>query len=208
MTDRLIIFTRYPEPGKTKTRMIPVLGEDESAILQKKMTELTLKQAKMLQETMSLSIAVFYSGGSEQLMRSWLGDEIIYQQQSNGDLGQRMKLAFARSLSISSDKVVIIGTDCPELNSTILSQAFEILNHSDLVLGPALDGGYYLIGLSRLIPELFQGINWGTSEVFEQTKEIARQLNLKIDYLLPLHDIDRPEDLLIWNAIINNNSQI
>jgi uncharacterized protein len=208
MTDRLIVFTRYPEPGKTKTRMIPVLGEDGAAILQKKMTEFTLKQAKMLQETMSLSIAVFYSGGSEQLMRCWLGDEIIYQQQSNGDLGQRMKLAFARSLSISSDKVVIIGTDCPELNLTILSQAFEILTYSDLVLGPALDGGYYLIGLSHLIPELFQGINWGTSEVFEQTKEIARQLKLKVGYLLPLHDIDRPEDLPIWNAIANNNSQI
>jgi rSAM/selenodomain-associated transferase 1 len=208
MPAHLIIFTRYPEPGKTKTRMISLLGQYGAARLQQQMTEYTLKQAKKLQKSMSLSIAIFYSGGTEQLMRDWLGNEIIYQQQSDGDLGQRMKSAFARSLSISCDKVVIIGTDCPELNSTVLSQAFELLTCSDLVLGPALDGGYYLIGLSRLIPELFQGINWGTSAVFEQTKAIAQQLKLKVSYLSPLHDIDRPEDLPIWEAIANNNLEI
>ncbi|MCU0532668.1 MAG: TIGR04282 family arsenosugar biosynthesis glycosyltransferase [Hydrococcus sp. Prado102] len=208
MPNQLIIFTRYPEPGKTKTRMIPFLGENGAAKLQQQMTEFTLKKAKKLQKNMFLSISIFYSGGTEQLMRDWLGEEILYQQQSNGDLGQRMKLAFARSLSILSNKVIIIGTDCPELNSTILSQAFEMLSCSDLVLGPALDGGYYLIGLNRLIPELFQGINWGTSEVFEQTQAIARQLKIKVGYLLPLHDIDRPEDLSIWDAIANNYSEI
>ncbi|NJK48730.1 glycosyltransferase [Candidatus Gracilibacteria bacterium] len=202
MSDQLIIFTRYPEPGKTKTRMIPLLGENEAARLQQHMTEFTLKQAKKLQNNMSLSIAIFYSGGTEQLMRDWLGDGVIYQQQSNGDLGQKMKTAFERSLKIGSNKVIIIGTDCPELNSNILSQAFEMLTDSDLVLGPALDGGYYLIGLNDLIPELFYDIKWGTSKVFEQTKAIAQQLNLKIGCLLALHDIDRPEDLQIWNGIV------
>lgn len=208
MPDRLIIFTRYPEAGKTKTRMIPFLGKNGAAILQQQMMEFTLKQVKKLQENIFLSIAIFYSGGTEQLMRYWLGNEIIYQQQSSGDLGQRMKSAFEQSFDIGSNKVVIIGTDCPELNSTVLFQAFELLNYCDLVLGPALDGGYYLIGLSRLIPELFQGINWGTSEVFKQTIEVARQLNLKVGYLLPLNDIDRPEDLPIWEEIAKNNLEI
>jgi rSAM/selenodomain-associated transferase 1 len=199
--NQLIIFTRYPEPGRTKTRMISILGEAGAAMLQKKMTEYTLKKVRQLPSLLSLSIAVYFTGGNEALIKDWLGNDLLYERQSEGDLGQRMQSAFERAFVRGMTKVVIIGTDCPELTVPILSQAFDGLDRHDLVLGPAVDGGYYLIGLSRLVPELFIGINWGSSEVLAQTKKVARQLNLKVDYLPLLNDVDRPEDLYLWKKV-------
>ena len=91
--------------------------------------------------------------------------------------------------------VIIIGTDCPGLTADIMLEAFAKLTESDVIIGPATDGGYYLIAIKKNIPELFQGIYWGTSEVLSKTVAIAQNLNLAIDYLPELSDIDRPEDL-------------
>ncbi len=197
MRDRLIIFSRYPEPGKTKTRMIPVLGEVGAANLQRQMTEHTLKQVRKLQRDRSFSLQIYFTGGNQSLMQDWLGTDaaLSYQQQSQGDLGQRMFSAFAQSFSEGSERVVIIGTDCPEIDAEILAQAFDLLSDRDLVLGPAKDGGYYLIGLRYLFAQLFTGIPWGTSEVFLKTQSVAQQLGLRIATLAVLADIDRPEDL-------------
>ncbi len=106
--------------------------------------------------------------------------------------------AFARAFAAGNERVVTIGIDCPDLNELLLNQAFELLKQKDLILGVAEDGGYYLIGLSRLISELFVGISWGSDRVLAQTKNIAERLGLNTDYLPPLNDIDRPEDLSIW----------
>ena len=192
----LIIFTRYPEPGKTKTRLIPVLGADGAARFQRQMTQQTLAQVKELKAFRPLSVEVHFAGGNQQLMQDWLGSDIIYRQQSEGDLGRRMALAFKESFSAGMTGVVIIGTDCPDLNAQLMVKAFHALEQNDLVLGPALDGGYYLIGLRRLIPELFTGISWSTAEVLEQTIRIAQRLDLAIAFLPLLNDIDRPEDLI------------
>lgn len=204
--DRLIIFTRYPEAGKTKTRMIPALGEEGAATLQRQMTEHTLSQVKTWQrdrdnrelEKDFLSIAVYFAGGSEPLMRDWLGENLAYQPQSEGDLGERMVSAFERAFAAGIKKAVIIGIDCPGITPMLLDEAFVALERYDLVLGTAADGGYYLIGLTRLIPELFKDIPWGTGGVLQKTREIARKLELSIFFLPLLHDIDRPEDLAIW----------
>ena len=96
--------------------------------------------------------------------------------------------------------VVLIGTDCPDLNAQLIAEAFQALGEHDLVLGPAIDGGYYLIGLRRLIPELFTGIPWSTSAVLRQTLRIAQKLELAVAQLPLLSDVDRPEDLPIWNC--------
>jgi len=238
----LIIFTRYPEPGKTKTRLIPLLGAEGAARLQRQMTEQTLAQVKELKAFRPLSVEVHFAGGNQQLMQDWLGSntrrdtspptpllqgegsipppfpsregggmgglgvsypssiglgsDIIYRQQSEGDLGRRMALAFKESFSAGMTGVVIIGTDCPDLNAQLMVKAFHAIEQNDLVLGPALDGGYYLIGLRRLIPELFTGISWSTAEVLEQTRSIAERLDLAIAFLPLLNDIDRPEDLI------------
>jgi len=194
----LIVFTRYPEPGKTKTRMIPLLGSEGAAMLQRQMTEHTLAQVKQLQSQHPISVEVYFAGGNPQLMQSWLGSGIVYRSQGEGDLGCRMVSALQSAFNNGSSGVVIIGTDCPGVNVLVMEQAFEALSNYDLVLGPAQDGGYYLIGVRRLIPELFSGISWGTSEVLQQTVEIAKQIDLAIAYLPTLADVDRPEDLPVW----------
>ncbi|MGD1715124.1 TIGR04282 family arsenosugar biosynthesis glycosyltransferase [Dapis sp. BLCC M172] len=193
--EQLIIFSRYPEPGKTKTRLIPALGEEGAANLQRKMTETTLIKAKKLLNRMSLSIEIRFAGGNLQLMKNWLGSDLKYQEQGTGDLGERITRAFESAFNRGMKYVVIIGIDCPSLTPEIMLQAFGKLTQSDVIIGPATDGGYYLIGIKKIIPELFQGINWGTSVVLSQTVAIARKINLAIDYLPKLSDIDRPEDL-------------
>ena len=197
MTNCLILFTRYPEAGKAKTRLIPVLGAEGAANLHRQMTEYAIAQIKKLQSSQPLSVEVHFTGGNFQLMQAWLGNEFIYRQQSEGDIGFRMASAFQTAFSNNIDKVIIIGSDCPNLNYQILAEAFRSLDRNDVVLGPATDGGYYLIGLRRFIPDIFIGINWSTSEVFRQTVEIAGKINLNMAYLTELSDIDRPEDLAI-----------
>ncbi|MEG5139322.1 MULTISPECIES: TIGR04282 family arsenosugar biosynthesis glycosyltransferase [unclassified Microcoleus] len=194
--EKLMVFTRYPEPGKTKTRLIPVLGETGAANLHRLMAQKAIARSISLQNSRRLSVEIHHTGGSQQQMQDWLGSDIIYQNQIDGDLGARMTAAFQKSFNSGVDKAVIIGTDCPALKAEIIAQAFDKLSQHDLVLGPAKDGGYYLIGLRRSIPELFRGINWGTSEVFAATRAIAQNLDLNIANLPTLADIDLPEDLL------------
>lgn len=203
--DRLVIFTRYPEPGKTKTRLIPALGAEGAANLQRQMTEHTLKQAQKLLELNSLSVEIHFSGGTEELMRSWLGSEWVYFPQSAGGLGRRIQTAFEKGFSDGMTRIMIIGIDCPDLDCDRLSQAFESLYSHDLVLGEADDGGYYLVGLSRNISQLFQGIDWGTSQVWQQTIAIAESLGLAIAKLPVLSDVDYPEDLKIWERVMGKN---
>jgi rSAM/selenodomain-associated transferase 1 len=199
----LVIFTRYPEPGKTKTRLIPALGDVGAANLQRQMTEHTICQVQELQKTTDISWEVRFTGGNLQLMQDWLGTDSVYQFQGEGDLGIRMARSLVHAFQCGATQVVIIGIDCPGVNPQILTQAFEKLNTYDLVLGPAIDGGYYLVGLCRLIPELFANINWGTSQVLQQTVEIADKLKISLTYLPALADVDLPEDLPIWEQTLN-----
>lgn len=201
---RLIIFTRYPEPGKTKTRLISHLGAEGAASLHRQMAEHTFAQVQKLRDEHQLSVEVHFTGGNPQLMQDWLGSEVVYQTQSEGDLGMRITSAFRAAFTSGIDSAVIIGTDCPGLNSQLMTQAFQELYPYDLVLGPAKDGGYYLIGLRRLIPELFTGISWGTAEVLQQTVNIAKNLNLSVANLPLLADVDYPEDLSVWRQVISN----
>jgi len=193
--ETLIIFTRYPEVGKTKTRLIPALGAEGAAQLHCQLAEKTLIQARELQTNRGTDIEVHFTGGDRLLMQNWLGSGIAYQKQAEGNLGERMAAAFQMVFNRGDRAIVTIGTDCPQLNAPLLAQAFEQLTANQVVLGAALDGGYYLIGLQRFIPELFIGINWSTEEVWQQTMAIVRHLNLSFACLPPLADIDRPEDL-------------
>lgn len=197
MNETLIIFTRYPEPGKTKTRMITVLGANGAADLQRQLSEYTIQTAQKLRQFRPIDIEIHFAGGDRSLMLSWLGNNHSYYPQAAGDLGAKMQSAFARAFEQGKSRIVTIGIDCLDLNPVILNQAFEALKNNQLVLGGAEDGGYYLIGLSKLVSELFNNINWGTDSVFATTQKIAQQLALSIDYLPILRDVDRPEDLAI-----------
>lgn len=196
--ETLIIFSRYPEAGKTKTRMIPALGAAGAAQLQREMTEHTLKTARQLQQSRDISVEVHFAGGNLQLMSEWLGKNVVCLPQTSGDLGQKMRSALARAFQSHSDRVVIIGIDCPDIDLIILNRAFDTLKQHNLVLGGAEDGGYYLIGLNSLIPDLFVNIDWGTDRVLNQTQTIVDRLKIDTRYLPTLRDVDRPEDLFIW----------
>ncbi len=200
----LIIFTRYPQPGKTKTRLIPTLGVQGAASLQRQMTEYTLSKVKKFQKSAGISFEVRFAGGDLQLMQNWLGTEINYQLQGEGDLGKRMENSFLSAFNQGAQEVVIIGIDCPGINAEVLTEAFEKIQNNDLLIGPAVDGGYYLIGLRRAIAQLFTNIDWGTAQVLQQTVDIAQLLHLSVAYLRTLADIDRPEDLSIWELLVNS----
>ena len=197
-TETLIIYSRYPEPGKTKTRMIPALGAEGAANLQRKMTEHTLNTAKQLKSDRNINLEVHFAGGDKQLMSDWLGTDIKYVSQVVGDLGDKMQSSFQQAFDADNQRIVTIGIDCPDINLKILNNAFNALQQQELVLGVAEDGGYYLIGLNKPVPQLFNNINWGTDAVLKQTKAIADELNLNTHYLTTLPDVDRPEDLAIW----------
>ncbi|WP_421655958.1 TIGR04283 family arsenosugar biosynthesis glycosyltransferase [Leptothermofonsia sp. ETS-13] len=200
-SDRLIIFTRYPVPGAAKTRLIPALGAEGAAELHRTMAEYTLAQSRVLQSSDSVTLEVRFDGGSAIAMEAWLGSGLRYQLQGEGDLGDRLIRAFQSAFDEGATSVIIIGTDCPELNAPLLQEAFKHLRHHNLVLGPAVDGGYYLIGLRSPVPKLFQQIAWSTATVLRQTVEIAERLGLAIAYLPTLSDVDYPEDLPIWEKV-------
>jgi hypothetical protein len=200
--NRLIIFSRYPEPGKTKTRLIPSLGPEGAAELQRQMTEYTLTWAKRLRKTHPVSLELHYEGENIGLMQKWGGKDLCYYPQSKGDIGCRMADAFKVSFQSDLTPTLLIGTDCPDLSGDLAVKAFEALREHDLVLGPTSDGGYCLIGLSQEIPQLFTDVPWGTDRVLQKTLCIARDLGLRVFLLDPLHDVDRPEDLPVWeNAV-------
>lgn len=203
LCERLIVFTRYPKPGTTKTRMIPKLGQQGAADLQRQMTEHIISRAKALGSECTIPVEVRYAGGSEQLMSQWLGPGLSYCRQGSGDIGLRMGRALQSAFGQGCDTAVIIGSDIPDITTELMIRAFKTLYQKDLVLGPASDGGYYLIGVHRRSfrhwhPRIFNDINWGTEQVLPQTLQIANNLKLSYDLLYTLRDVDRPEDLSVW----------
>ncbi|WP_330202272.1 TIGR04282 family arsenosugar biosynthesis glycosyltransferase [Cyanobacterium sp. Dongsha4] len=195
MKKNLIIFTRYPEIGKTKTRLIPAIGAEKACFFHKLMTEMTMKKAEKLKEKVDVDVSIYFAGGDQTLMKAWLGSNYNYHHQNGDDLGQKMYSAFANSFNNNFSHVVLIGTDCVDLDENILNNAFNQLDFYDLVIGKAEDGGYYLIALKQLKKELFTNIKWGSNSVFETTVGTASNLKCSIYELPTLKDIDRPEDL-------------
>lgn len=191
----LIVFTRFPQPGQTKTRLIPALGAARAAELQKTMADYTFAQCCELANRRGLSVAVHYEGGDERAVRRWIPSSMICLPQSKGSLGERLAHSFASSFTAGMEHVIIVGSDCPFLTPKILANGFDLLQNHDLVLGPAYDGGYYLIGLRKVDYLLWANIDWGTDKVLHQTIEIARKRGMTLALLPTLADIDRPEDL-------------
>ena len=191
--DRVIIFGRYPVPGLTKTRLIPVLGPVDAANLQRHLTEQTFLTAKEFATRHKITMECCFEGGTPQKVRRWLGPIPILSFQHAGDLGRRMRFAMFDALNNGSKRVVLLGTDILGVNAEILEQAFAALLKHDIVLGPSTDGGYWLMGLKRPI-DLFQDIDWSTPRVLEQTLTQARQMGLTFHILKFLSDVDTPED--------------
>lgn len=198
---RLIcVFTRYPEPGKTKTRLIGALGAEGAADVQRRLTEAVVRTAQAAARRSAADIAIWFAGGSESKMRTWLGGNLPFAPQAGSDLGQRMAGAFRSGFERGYERIVLIGADCPDLTAEILEKAFAALTQHDIVMGPARDGGYYLIGMKRAWPLLFQGVPWGADTVLEHTLAIGKQAGLSIGLMDTLRDVDTAEDLALLRA--------
>ncbi len=200
-TEYLIIFARYPEIGKVKTRLIPDLGAESATDIYKEMAESTIEQARALRLLRKISIQVWFTGGTEAGMQTWLGNDLNYQIQVGKNLGDRLIHSLKTTIKTENSSVIIIGTDCPDLDAEILNQGFIQLQHHDLVLGGATDGGYYLIGLQKFLPELFINIPWSSSEVSIETLNIAKEMGISYFLLPTLSDVDTAEDLEVWEKV-------
>lgn len=205
MNSRLIVFTRYPEPGTTKTRLIPELGPEGAADLQRRMTEHTLNRVSPVDRS-GYDLQIRFEGGDAGGMEDWLGPGLEFRPQGEGDLGARMERAFRESFAEGYAKTIIVGTDCPDLNTDDVRTAYALLEDNQTVLGPATDGGYYLIGIrsgaqDKVFPAVFHGIPWGTRDVLERTVNSLAATGLDLGLLDEKDDVDEPEDLVHWERV-------
>lgn len=196
--ETLILFTRFPVAGRTKTRLIGRLGAEGAARLQREMTEHVLARVWPLTRRRGVQLEIRFDGGSRAEMRRWLGNGFNFVPQGGGDLGERMARASRDALGGNARAVIIIGTDCPEMSAPIVESAFEALRGHRLVLGPAKDGGYYLVGQTIEMPELYDGIPWGAGDVLERSVTAARRIGVEAWLLAELSDVDEPTDLAVW----------
>lgn len=186
----LIIFIRNPEKGKVKTRLARTLG-DESALA---IYNALLRHTRDIALTLTIKRFLFYSHYINQ-DDSWKQEEFVKKLQQGEDLGARMANAFSMALQ-TFNKAVIIGSDCPELTSDIIQQAFVALDTHPYAIGPALDGGYYLLGMRTPSPWLFNNMEWSTGYVLENTIQRIEAQNSTYQLLPTLSDVDEAEDWL------------
>lgn len=188
----LIIFAKEPKKGKVKTRLAGHLSETECLRLYKRFLRNTVFLARNIKCCRRI-IAYDADNQNPSFLKKIASDFGFYRQQGK-NLGERMLDAF-KTFAITNTKTVIIGSDSPGLPRSYINRAFNELNKKDLVLGPAYDGGYYLIGLKKPQRAIFKGIKWGLSSVFAKTLKNAKKLKKKIAVLDFWHDIDIPQDL-------------
>ena len=183
---RIALFVRYPTPGVAKTRLIPALGAAGAAALHRRLARRTLEAVR----TSGLPFEVRGTGAAAADFAAWLGADVPVVEQGGGDLGER--------LARVAPPMLLIGSDVPDLAAAHLLAAAAALDRVPAVIGPAADGGYWLLGLARPMPGLFAAMPWGGDAVAGET--IARLAADGIDPVrLPvLHDCDRPEDLARW----------
>ncbi|MDX1564137.1 MAG: TIGR04283 family arsenosugar biosynthesis glycosyltransferase [Phycisphaeraceae bacterium] len=196
----LIVFARCPEPGRTKTRLIGRLGAVSAADLQRAMTRHILGWAADWAQQAGGRVVVEYAGGDPNRMRRMFGDRFTYRPQCDGDLGHRMATSMDRAFTEGADRVLIVGSDAPEVDRTAITEAFDRLDNHDLTIDPAADGGYVLLGSGKPLPSLFNGPDWGGPQVLEQTLRIASQNDLSVGLGPVRRDVDRPEDLGVWET--------
>lgn len=198
MNTALIIFAKAPVAGQAKTRLMPALGAEGAARLAQQLLMHAVQQAAQvpwaaLQLCVSPDTSHPAFAQAQNIARNTGHAHWDLSLQGDGDLGQRMHRALLRGLSRHA-AVLLMGTDAPGLNATVLQEAAQALQTHDAVFVPALDGGYALVGLRRPAPELFEGMVWSTPEVMAETRIRAHQAGLLWCELAPVHDLDEPTD--------------
>jgi rSAM/selenodomain-associated transferase 1 len=196
MDQVLGVFAKWPRPGLVKTRLAAVLGADRAAQIADAFLRDTLDRLGEVNRAIRRVIA-FAPDEARTDFAYLAGGQFDLRPQGEGDLGIRMKRLLSAELAAGADAVAIIGTDSPTLPVSLVEAAFRELEQADVVLGPAMDGGYYLLGCARRVPPIFDGIAWGTSRVLIDT--MARlPAGFRLALLPPWYDVDTPDD---WNLL-------
>ncbi len=191
----VMMFVKDPKPGKVKTRLAEGIGPRAAAAVYRRLAERAVRAvAPLAGEGVEVQICGL-PPGSLTTLRVWLGRRFRYVPQRGRDLGARMAHAFREAFSTGARRAVIIGSDCPHLTTSIIRKALASLGTVDAVIGPAQDGGYYLIGVSKPMPFLFQRVSWGTGRVFRTTAGRLARRGLRWKRLTMLRDVDRMSDL-------------
>lgn len=193
----LIVFVRHPELGKVKTRLAKAIG-DEKAL---QVYQLLLAHTNQITINLNCQKFIFYTESIE-VNDTWSNEIYIKKKQTGTDLGKRMHNAFKQLFEQNFKKVLIIGSDCYQLKKDMIKEAFQLLNQNEIVIGPTFDGGYYLLGMNHLVPELFANKFWSTDQVFKQTLLDIQNLNLSFAQLQYLHDVDEAADLQLNGIIV------
>jgi rSAM/selenodomain-associated transferase 1 len=189
----VLVFVRAPRPGRVKTRLAATIGAGAALRVYRRLAEHTLREARGV-ESAAVRVHVDPAGAEEEV-RGWLGGGAAYLPQAEGELGERMRRAFEEAFAAGNKRVVIVGSDLPGLSTGLLRRALEALEAREVVLGPARDGGYYLLGLRRVLPELFREIPWSTGEVLSLTRERLAEQGVEPLLLEELADVDEVGDL-------------
>lgn len=211
----VLIFTKYPTPGYAKTRLIPAVGKARAADISRQLSERIVAVVRSLLTSSplapQLTSRIYYASsaaerGEKERMREWLGTHDLAESrevllaQTNGDLGHRLHAAFCASFRDGARKAVVVGADIPEIDAALLEDAFKQLDQADIVIGPAQDGGYYLLGMKTPCSFLFKNVPWSTSQVFETTISLAKARKLSLATLRSLRDVDLPSDLPYYDT--------
>lgn len=191
--DVLVVFVKHPQPGAAKTRLIPALGPEATAELYRVLAEEEVRRTRPQGGEYRRTL-LFAPEEARKELTAWIGDEPLVPQ-VGADVGARQSAAFAAAFDEGARRVVMIGTDVPWISRELVLEAFAALEEHDVVLGPAQDGGYYLLALARHRPALFEGIAWSTPSVLSATAERAGALGLSVKLLESLRDVDTIEDL-------------
>ena len=200
-SNKLLIFTKSPILGEVKTRLQPDYSPEQSLSVHKKLMLNTLELTNNLKD-FDVELCCTPSRNTSFFLECEKNFPISLNNQEGANLGERM--AFSLSVSLQTyEKVVVIGTDCPDIDVDYITQAFTALNQNDAVIGPASDGGYVLLGLTKFSMELFTDISWGSNKVFTQTKNVFENLSWSLKELGIMHDLDRPEDLHKYKEFLN-----
>jgi rSAM/selenodomain-associated transferase 1 len=197
----VIVFQKNLVAGRVKTRLAKTLGNDEALEIYKSLIKTTYLEIGQLKD---VDIFIYLSDYVEELPFDIKGKSYQILAQEGKDLGERMKNAFRDCFGKGYQKCIIIGTDCPEISTKDMQLAFDKLSYKDIIIGPAADGGYYLLGLKKETPALFESINWSTAEVLSSTTHRAEGQNLSFEKLRTLNDIDTEKDWKLYNLKIKN----
>lgn len=196
MNELMIVFVKNPVSGKVKTRLAKDIGDEKALEVYRQL----IGRTKTAAAHARADVMFYFSHDLDDTI--WPKSKSAIQQ--GEDLGQRMRTAFEEGFKKGYDRICLIGSDLPDISSQLIDQAFQSLAFMDTVIGPSVDGGYYLIGLKRLIPEIFENIEWSTNKVLEQTLEKLTKKKESYFLLETKNDIDTLEDLNRSNLNFTN----